>query len=148
MNTDDDIEIRFPTNVVTTTTRFRWTETELDDDALTIAPGPFGGVTFLLKALTGDDIADDFAFANPVYITITYTNAEVGLIDEDDLMLYFRDTDQNRWRPVTETCDDDVDEPILRDPANNQLSVAVCHLTQFALFGEFNTRLLLPLIQK
>lgn len=145
---DDDIEIRFPRNAVTENTRFRWTETQLDDDAGRIAPGAFGQLTFLLKALAGGEIDDDFHFANPIRMTIRYTDADVAQFAEEDLMLYYRDRNQNTWRPVTETCGDDVEDAVLRDLANNQLTVAVCHLTQFGLFGELSHQLYLPLIER
>lgn len=145
---NDDVEISFPANAVTVNTRFRWTETELDDDALAIAPGQFGQLTFVLKALNGTEIDDDFVFAEPIQMSIHYTDAELGSIDEDDLMLYYRDTTKNAWRPVTETCDDDEDALVLRDTANNQLTVAVCHLTQFGLFQQLSMNLYLPLVQR
>ena len=145
---NDDVEIRFPTNAVTINTRFRWTETELDDEALAIAPGQFGQLTFVLKALNGTEIDDDFVFSEPIQMTIRYTDAELGSIDEDDLMLYYRDITQNAWRPVTETCDDDEDDLVLRDTTNNQLTVAVCHLTQFGLFQQLSMNLYLPLVQR
>ncbi|MBV7332639.1 hypothetical protein KFU94_31305 [Chloroflexi bacterium TSY] len=102
----------------------------------------------MLKALNGDAIDDDFKFDEPIQITIRYADEDIAQIDEELLMLYFRDVRQNAWRPVTETCDDDEDHLVLRDKEKNQLTVAVCHLTQFGLFGQSNRILFLPLIQR
>lgn len=143
---DDDITIRFMASSVAETTRFRWTETELDDEALAIAPGSYGQKTFMLKAIKGGEILTEFKFEEPIQITINYTDQDVMLIDEANLTLYYRDVGKNEWRPVSETCADEIDNLVMHNKENNQLTVTVCHLTQFGLFGQAIAGLYLPLV--
>ena len=75
----------------------------------------------------------DFVFAEPITITIEYTDADVaGLKDETSIFLYV--WDGNSWMDAAATCDPA--STYSRNLLENRLSVNVCHLSEFALFGE------------
>jgi hypothetical protein len=84
----------------------------------------FANHAFELDAYRGVDLLTDYVFAEPISITIHYTDTDVIGMDEEDLILYH--WDGNGW--VDAACgayDRHLDE--------NWLSVSLCHLTPFAL---------------
>jgi len=82
--------------------------------------------------LAGRPGPDAFAFAAPVTITIHYSDDDVAGLDENTLrVLYWTGT---AWADAADTCVPA--SPYVRDLANNVLSVAVCHLTEFAMIGQ------------
>jgi hypothetical protein len=66
----------------------------------------------------------DYVFAEPISITIHYTDTDVIDMDEEMLTLY--QWDGNGW--VDAACG-----AYERHPDENWLSVSLCHLTPFAL---------------
>jgi hypothetical protein len=84
------------------------------------------------RPVAGGPGLDGFVFAVPITITIHYSDADVAWLDENSLqLLYWTGTG---WADAADTCTPA--SPYVRDLANNVLSVAVCHLTEFAMIGQ------------
>lgn len=83
-----------------------------------------------------------FAFTAPISVTIAYSDDELAGVWEDNLALYY--WNGTAWADAATTCSPT--STYVRDPANNQISVAVCHLSQFGLFGEKWPSSYLPLV--
>jgi hypothetical protein len=75
---------------------------------------------------------DGFAFAAPITLTVFYSDADVAGLDENTLTFFY--WTGSGWADAAGTCTPS--SPYVRDVANNVLSVAVCHLTEFAMVGE------------
>jgi hypothetical protein len=77
-------------------------------------------------------VPDGFSFAAPVTITIHYSDDDIAGLDESTLrIVYWTGT---AWAETADTCVPP--SGYVRDLANNVLSVAACHLTEFAMVGE------------
>lgn len=95
---------------------------------------------FTLNAYRDGALLEGFSFEQPVTLTIQYSQAEVTTIDESSLRVYY--WAGSAWQDAAETC---LPASIYqRDQAANTLSVRICHLSQFGLFGEQHV-LYLPL---
>ena len=92
----------------------------------------FLGQSFALEAYQGGAYVPGFTFSGTVTITLHYEETAI----EDSLVLYT--WDGSAW--VDAACG-----PYGRDTANNTLRVPICHLSEFALFGE-PRRTYLPLV--
>jgi len=98
-----------------------------------------GGLQFANKAFTLDAYVDGqhqpgFVFARPLTVALTYSDSDVAAVKEAELVLYY--WTGAAWADAAETC-----APMSkyqRDLAANRLSVAICHLSEFALFGPSN----------
>jgi len=102
----------------------------------------FAGHAFELTAYQGGSAQLDLAFNKPVTVTIHYSEADVRPVsDEEQLRLRWWDGDE--WLDAVQTCD--LASTYTRDLDNNVLSVAICHLSQFALYGPTN-QVYLPII--
>lgn len=106
------------------------------------------GHGFTLNAFTypAGSSLPDFAFIEPFTLTIEYDDSDIAEIeDESELRVYY--FNGSAWQDVAETC-----TPVSvyqRDLSGNRLSVAVCHLTEFALFGPWSgSSTYVPLIIK
>ena len=54
-------------------------------------------------------------------------------MDESTLLIHYYDTDSGTWINAATSC-----SPVssyVRDMVNNTLTVAICHLTEFGMFG-------------
>ena len=71
-------------------------------------------------------------FQEPVTVTLHYSDEAVAGLDEDLLVLYYYTGTE--WIDVATTCTPH--STYIRDPDLNQLTVAICHLTQFAIGSE------------
>jgi len=91
----------------------------------------YAGRAFALDAYRGGERLSGFAFQKGVTVTMTYTDADVAGLEEDSLVLDYRDGDT--WQDAAGTCTPP--STYRREPDRNRLSVAVCHLSDFALFG-------------
>ena len=91
----------------------------------------FAGNTFLLTAedALGDPVT---VFDPPLTVTITYTDADILGIPEDTLALYYWDTASSAWVDAVTTCPGG---EYTRDLVGNTLSLPICHLSEFGLFG-------------
>lgn len=94
----------------------------------------FAGLAFNLSAYQDGVPLSGFTFLQPVLVTIVYQDALIAGLDEETLLLTYWDEDAAMWRDVAETCTPP--STYIRDLENNTLSVEICHLTNFALFGE------------
>lgn len=92
----------------------------------------FADHTYALNAYQGGVLMPGFAFNLPMNVTIHYTEAGVDGIDEATLLLMY--WNGSAWVDAATTCSPT--STYVRDAGANTLSVAVCHLTDFALFGE------------
>ncbi len=84
--------------------------------------------------LTAEDAGGNpvAAFNLPITVTLTYTDTDFGAIPEDSLMLDYWDVAGNTWTDAITTCPGG---EYTRDMEVNQLSLPLCHLTEFGLFG-------------
>ena len=92
----------------------------------------FGDHAFELNAYQSGILMPGFAFNQPMNVSINYTEAGVAGIDEATLTLMY--WDGGAWVDAAATCSPA--STYTRDTTNNILSVDVCHLTEFALFGQ------------
>jgi thermitase len=77
-------------------------------------------------------------FAQPITITVHYTDADVAGMNELDLKIYYWDVAHGVWVPL----------PTTVDPVANTLVATVDHLTKFGVFGPAERRIYLPLVVK
>jgi hypothetical protein len=102
----------------------------------------FAGHAFELEAYRGSEHQPGFAFDEPVTVTIRYSAQDVELIsDEGGLTL--RWWDGSAWQDAAETCEPP--STTVRDASRGLISVPICHLSRFGLFGPAN-RIYLPLV--
>jgi hypothetical protein len=106
------------------------------------------GISFNLTTLI-DGLPNSYEFLVPITIRIDYTDAQVEGLDEDSLPLYFWDEEGETWTDAAQPCD-----PVsvyVRNPEENWFSLDICHLTQFAVFGEMEAEgysIFLPTLDK
>jgi peptide/nickel transport system substrate-binding protein len=100
------------------------------------------GHAFDLTALQGGVPLAHLAFAQPVALTVSYSDADVARLREKTLRIYT--WDGAVWVDAATTCTPAL--PYVVDEAANQISVQICHLSPYALFGVKLPTLYLPLI--
>ncbi len=112
-----------------------------DDTTFTFMPLPsptyaYGALEFANNSfrLSGVDATGNpvITFNIPVTVTISYTHTDILNVSEDSLRLEYWKEESNRWSDTVTTC------PLgeySRDLEGNTLSLEVCHLTEFGLFG-------------
>ncbi len=110
------------------------------------APGNllFGSRAFSLGAYLDGNQPDGFVFEAPVTVTLTYTDAQIMGLEEDTLTLYVHQGDD--WIDTASTCTPA--SVYLREPEADRLTVAICHLSEFALFGEGDFLYDLPVLRR
>ena len=91
----------------------------------------FSGHAFALDVYKNGMRLDSFTFQKPITITIKYSDADINGLDEAGLTLMY--LDGTIWVDAATTCTPP--SSYVRDLANNGLATAVCHLSDFALFG-------------
>jgi hypothetical protein len=92
----------------------------------------FAGHAFELEAYQADEPQLGMTFDEPVTVTIHYSEQDVRVIsNESQLMLHW--WDGSAWRGASETCDPPSVYARVQD--NHVLSVPICHLSLFGLFG-------------
>ena len=107
----------------------------------------FGHIGFTLAVYDqGGNLLNPFSFDQPVTITIHYLDSDVAVLQEDQITLYDWDTAASTWVDAAQTCSPA--SAYTRDPANNTLSVQICHLSEFALLGSALHNIMLPLVDK
>jgi sugar lactone lactonase YvrE len=118
--------------------------TELVYEPFTPATRPdnfaFAGSAFELNAYRNNALMENLQFQQPVTVILEYTDADVAGMDETRLMLH-------RWDPAASAWVDAACGAYDRQPAQNRLSVPVCHLSQFGLFGAMEY-LYLPAVRR
>jgi len=130
--------IEIPAGAVTDTTTIVYTSLP----TITGAPSPtfaFAGHALSLEAYRNDVLILGFTLEEPITVTIEYSDEDVEGLVEDELTLWY--WNGSTW---TDAACGDYD----RDLEANVIRVAVCHLSDFALFGEEETVVYLPIIVK
>jgi len=135
--------IQVPAGAVTETTTVVYTPVET---ATAPSGFVFAGHAFDLAAYRNDVLLSSFTFSVPVTVTIHYTDTDVAGLEEESLVLEYWNVSENAWEDVACGGYD-------RHPDENWLSVPICHLSRFALFGvepgeEEQHQLYLPVILK
>ena len=102
---------------------------------------PSPGQAFALDAFLGTTRLANYAFSQPVLVTIGYRDVDVAGLDESKLTLRY-------WNAASSTWSDAACGPYDRHPAENWLAVPICHLSQFALFQETVKKMYLPLVER
>lgn len=112
---------------------------------LTIPNGfDFIGQSFTLDAYVNGTLVDGFIFKQPVTVTVNYTEESIVGLDEDGLRLYFYEEATQEWVDAATTCTPP--STYTRNLAENSFTVQICHLTEFAVFGQTLPKLYLPLV--
>ncbi len=104
----------------------------------------FAQHAFTLDAFQGGVELSHFSFQQPISISIEYTDSEVTGLDESSLRLYYKDG--TNWIDAATSCSPT--SQYTRDHANNRLTVDVCHLTEFAVFGAPGSFVFLPFVMR
>ncbi len=91
----------------------------------------FMGKSFNLDAWQNGVRQANPTFAQPLQLTLNYTNAELGGLNEQWVSLYFYDTASGQWVDAATTCSPN--STYVRDAANNTLTINICHFTEFVL---------------
>ena len=100
------------------------------------------GHAFDLSAFREGIPLEHLAFARPATITVSYTGADIARLKEGTLALYI--WDGSAWVNAATTCMPAL--PYTLDQITNQLSMPICHLSRYALFGEKLPARYLPMI--
>jgi len=103
----------------------------------------FTGHAFELAAYQRGVLQSNFAFNTPVTITINYSDADVQVVENEEELVLQKWTENGAWLDVVYTCSPT--STYTRDTVNNVLSVPICHLSKFGLFGPTNN-VYLPLV--
>ncbi len=136
------LNITVPGEAITQTTTFRYSiaTTRSAPDNFS-----FAGQAFHLDAYYNAIRLNNFQFRQGVTVTVHYLDTDVVGLDESNLKLYYWDTASLSWQDAA--CG-----PYSRNIVRNLVSVSICHLTEFGLFGQntqtYQYQVFLPLIQK
>ena len=131
---DGDIEVEFPEGAVADTVNVTYTAffLPLHPPTGTFA---FAGNSFVLEVTDASSGEEVTTFAEPLIVTIDYTDGDLNGQDENTLELMY--WNGSAWVSDGITI-------VERDTINNRLVIQIEHLTEFALFAQY--RLYLPLI--
>ena len=96
--------------------------------------------------LTAEDASGSplTVFNQPVTVTINYTDTNVVGLVESRLALYYWDEQAGAWLDALSTCPDGAYQ---RDLEGNRLSLPICHLSEFALFGNSFYQTFIPMVK-
>jgi hypothetical protein len=118
----------FPADAVTQTTTVFLTPTVASRQA----GYAFAGHAWELAAYRGGELQPGLVFSAPVSVTLHYSDEDVRVVtDELELALWWRL--DGGWQDATQTCDPATAYD--RNAAGNVLSLPVCRVGGFALFG-------------
>ncbi len=142
---NNSTSIFIPTGAITqeTTLYFTAITTTTNPDPVGAASG---GHTFMLDAYQSGTLFQDFSFDQPVTVTLSYSDDDIAGLDESSLLLYYWNEGQNQWVDAATTCPSNSSYD--RHPAENWLAVSICHLSEFALFGQPQSKIYLPIVVK
>ena len=110
------------------------------------APAGFGfaGLAFSLDAYRSGVKQNGFVFTQAITVSVHYGDADVADLNEQTLTLdYWNGTD---WVDAATTCAPP--SSYTRRPEINQLTIAICHLSEYGMFGVPQRKLLLPLLRR
>lgn len=119
------VAVQVPAGAVTADTAF----SVQTASATAVASAPSGlfmvaGQIYQVSATA--DGASVTEFGAPLTLTFTYTDAQLGDVNESSLQVYYYDTDTSSWVALETTL----------DTANNTATTTTSHLTDFTLMGE------------
>lgn len=116
--------IHIPPQAVSTTTELLYTE--VTAPATSPSGYVFAGKAFALDAYQDGAAQESFTFAKAITLTLEYSDADVAGLDEATLTLeYWAGTE---WEDAS--CG-----AIMRNMVENWLSIPICHLSSFVLYG-------------
>ena len=105
-------------------------------------------VVFFLDAYLGELLLPGYIFQRPVSLTVHYTDSDISGLDESTLRFYY--WEGYEWVDGSTTCFPW--SSYTRDPANNVLSLPICHLSEWhmggAPIGGPGIRIYLPLVMR
>ena len=131
--------IQVPAGAVTETTLLAYTAVNTVAAPSGFAPA---GHAFDLEAYQTGVLASGFTFSVPVTVAIRYTETNLVGIDEATLRLAFLNSSTSKWEDAATTCMPHTAYD--RQPNENWLTVRICHLSTYALYGQ--NRIYLPLV--
>ena len=134
------ITVEVPAGAVTETVTLAYAPLEAPPEPEAPSGFRFAGRRFTLNTYRDGERLEGVQFAAPVTVTLAYTDAEVEGLDESTLVLHT--WDGSSWVDAATSCSPA--STYLREPEENRLSVGICHLSEFAVFGR-QPRLYLPL---
>jgi predicted outer membrane repeat protein len=104
----------------------------------------FGGHAFTLDAYRDGVKLNGFVFQKPITITLHYSNADVAGLDETTLTMRY--WNGSAWLDAATSCAPT--STYQRYPAQNYLTVNICHLSNFALLTPIKHYVYLPLVKR
>lgn len=127
---DSGIIVEVPLDAVTEEINLKLTEVSI----LTPPGGSeTAGLSFDLDAYVGETLLPGFEFQHPISVTLIYSDSDIIGLDESSLLLYYWDDIAQAWTDAAETCDPT--SSYTQSPEINTLSLPVCHLSRFGVFG-------------
>jgi hypothetical protein len=102
----------------------------------------YGDQAFEMTAYKDGNPLPGFAFDASVILTVEYSDAGIARLLESTLAIYLKIG--GAWVDAADTCTPRSTYTI--DAGANTVSVAACHLTQFALFGAKKPAIYLPVV--
>jgi hypothetical protein len=82
-------------------------------------------------------------FNLPLTVTLTYTDTDVLAFSEASLALFYWDTSVPAWHDAVTTC---TGGTYTRNMLENRLTLPLCHLSDFSVFGQTVRQTFLPLV--
>lgn len=128
--------VDIPAEAVTETVTFVYTDIPTDTEQSNLL---FAGERFTIDAYVDGEMQDSYTFASAVTVTIHYSDTALADLDLETLVLEF--WNGSEWIDAAATCYEDNPSSVpadayIRDLENSTLTVPICHLTEFGLFGE------------
>jgi PKD repeat protein/subtilisin family serine protease len=142
LNGDTNVKATIPAGSVTTQTTIQVTS-----NPEVRQPNGFNllGESFDIHAIQDGNLVASFLFSNPITLYFEYADRQLTNIQENTLKLYLWDEGSNQWIDAAESC-----APASTYTYNlteNWFSVNICHLSQFAIFGESGSQsIFIPLV--
>jgi ligand-binding sensor domain-containing protein len=130
LSIDGSTSVDFPSGAVGDETTLTYTTTVASPIGDLLGIGHFFAMSAVISGTT-----TPVTFNKPFTVTVEYTEAESGGVDESTLGLYW--WNGSAWQPASSTC----------DPFDNRVTATLDHLTKFAILGG-KLHLYLPLLMR
>jgi streptogramin lyase len=131
LSIDGSTSVNFPSGSVDLPTTLTYTTTVASPTGDLLGIGHFFGMSAVISGTT----TPVTSFNQPFTVTVEYTEAESGGVDESTLGLYW--WNGSTWQLASST----------RDPFDNRVTATLNHLTRFAVLGG-KLHLYLPLLMR
>jgi hypothetical protein len=105
----------------------------------------FASLSFDLTAFENGQPLPEFTFAEPLTVTIRYSDQDIAGLNEQSLLLFYWDEAQHAWVDAASTCTPR--SAYQRHPQDNWLALPICHLSTFGLFSLDGQQLYLPVMK-